>query len=614
MPRPSQAAVEAGIRSLSSLDYSPNVSSEFEALLVALRVKARDEEPKISVVDEVVGELFGVLPDDSNGRLSPFRRQGNRPPWGVQAQSGRKTVWNAATRQNARHLFDGDDFRKGLRSNAIPLLVGQVPQRTVRLPDGSSDVVKSRPTWQALAALFLRDQEFPSPPDWVAMRAALELFLGVKSADLDQLCSGDDLGLDPGSGSEWSATALAQDLRPASVAVALPEVTVRPGETGEEEYVVIEERTRRMLRLALQTYSAVLLVGPPGTGKGTLLRQIIREIRESPADYGFTRTDIPAPVIRTPDESWTAFDLLGGLSPDKHGELKYASGFVLDAIAEDRWLILDETNRADLDKIFGPLLTWLAEEEVEIGRTRPGAGRRIMLGWQRESAKSAVEPTAGLAADDAAEPTDVVRFRAGREWRLLGTYNPLDAQRVFRFGQALSRRFVTVPIPALSEEDFALLLDKLSAALPEQARFSIRGLYGAHLEADETALGPAVFLRMAGYLSSGLGLPFPASADEDGGEAIVGGAEPEEGEGDDAGTVVADDVQGATGSQSEVAPPADGILSQLVSEAYVLSVGRYLGALAPNDFELLGQRVTVDRKLLPPEEWTWISDRRKEIG
>ena len=43
-----------------------------------------------------------------------------------------------------------------------------------------------------------------------------------------------------------------------------------------------------------------------------------------------------------------------------------------------------------------------------------------------------------------------LEYAAGSEWRVLGTYNAVDAQRVFRMGQALSRRFKHVPVPPVS--------------------------------------------------------------------------------------------------------------------------------------------------------------------
>jgi hypothetical protein len=112
----------------------------------------------------------------------------------------------------------------------------------------------------------------------------------------------------------------------------------------------------------------------------------------------------------------------------------------MNCIRDDRWLVLDETNRADMDKIMGPVLTWLSEQEVEIARTRPTGGQPIHLGW-------ADSPESRVSTEDG--PEGAIRYLAGKDWRLLGTYNPQDAQRVFRFGQALSRRFVLVPIPAL---------------------------------------------------------------------------------------------------------------------------------------------------------------------
>ncbi len=69
--------------------------------------------------------------------------------------------------------------------------------------------------------------------------------------------------------------------------------------------------------------------------------------------------------------------------------------------------------------------------------THVGADR-VVLGWA-EGGTSSVDNMEGL---DASEPTgESVQYLAGDQWRLLGTYNAVDAQRVFRSGQALGRRF-----------------------------------------------------------------------------------------------------------------------------------------------------------------------------
>jgi MoxR-like ATPase len=311
-----------------------------------------------------------------------------------------------------------------------------------------------------------------------------------------------------------------------------------------------------MLRRALTAYSSILLVGPPGTGKGTLIKWLTAEAKREPEKYRFDPSSFhPNPLWRTPDESWTAFDLIGGLAPNASGVLSWASGALLNAIAEGRWLVLDETNRADMDKIMGPLLTWLAKQEVELGTAQIDGGASIHLGWSKDPA-SKVE----------LNPPTMKRYLAGTDWRLLGTYNPQDAQRVFRFGQALSRRFVIVPIPALKSGQFVQLLSTRYPNLPEPASVAIGGIYSAHQTDSNTALGPAVFLSMAQYILAGQ------------------------------------------------AAPGETVEDELLAEAYVLSLGRYLSGYDDQVFEALGARVVDDEDTLSREQWSWIQSQRNVLS
>ena len=108
--------------------------------------------------------------------------------------------------------------------------------------------------------------------------------------------------------------------------------------------------------------------------------------------------------------------------PDESGYLQWSHGLVPSALQEGRWLILDETNRADMDRIMGPLLTWLSHQEVEIGRTHSSDAASIVLGWS---------DTAECQMETISEGGKIIRLLAGRDWRLLGTYNPQDVHRVF---------------------------------------------------------------------------------------------------------------------------------------------------------------------------------------
>ena len=77
--------------------------------------------------------------------------------------------------------------------------------------------------------------------------------------------------------------------------------------------------------------------------------------------------------------------------------------------------------------IFGGLLTWLSGQSVNVGRISgdPGAGP-VRLGWS-DTTTCHVAGLENLRAENpGADPVD---FLACTEWRLIGTYNAMDAQR-----------------------------------------------------------------------------------------------------------------------------------------------------------------------------------------
>lgn len=326
----------------------------------------------------------------------------------------------------------------------------------------------------------------------------------------------------------------------------LPVVPVSP--------LIIEPRIRRMVRTAVASRPAVMLVGPPGTGKTQLINELLAEIAHDPACVGMSSAHEALTV--TPDESWTSRELIGGETVDDRGRIRFTPGVVLQAISQDRWLVLDEANRADLDRIFGGLLTWLSGQAVDVGRTStaPDAAP-IRLGWS-STAQSTTAGTETLTDDTVR--IDSVEYQAGSEWRLLGTYNALDAQRVFRFGLALGRRFAHVPIPPPDRAGFAQALEPRLGPVSDEHRPEVRqrilAVYEAHLAVEYAALGPAVFLDMPAYVAA--------------------------------------------------AEPHSENLAELVAEAYLSSTGTWLARLEEDQLDRLGTMLSAEGSL--DAEWSWV--------
>jgi MoxR-like ATPase len=195
--------------------------------------------------------------------------------------------------------------------------------------------------------------------------------------------------------------------------------------------------------------------------------------------------------VTTATADWTTFETIGGYMPkEASGELEFEPGLVLRTLQRGRWLIVDEINRADIDKAFGPLFTLLAdsadsgpEEEVTLPYRKADRSIRIVRAERREGARSPYVVT----------PV----------WRLIGTLNARDKASLFRLSFAFLRRFAVVDVPLPPRSSFRDLYLSWSRPLDETSRLEVTEA-AMELAFGPRQLGPAILKDIAEFINMGV--------------------------------------------------------------------------------------------------------------
>lgn len=203
-------------------------------------------------------------------------------------------------------------------------------------------------------------------------------------------------------------------------------------------YYENEQRLLEEILQALGSENHLMLVGPPGTGKSEIAQIVTQHLMEESHE------------MTTATADWSTFDTIGGYRQQESGALEFRPGLFLDRFQTNdgkptnEWLIVDEFNRANIDKAFGSLFSVLTGDDVVLPFT-DNQDRDIRV--------------YGDSVDD-----DTVvgshEYVVPSSWRLVATLNTFDKSSLYDLSYALSRRFSRIHIPAPDNDTIENRIDQ----------------------------------------------------------------------------------------------------------------------------------------------------------
>ena len=198
-----------------------------------------------------------------------------------------------------------------------------------------------------------------------------------------------------------------------------------PNETGKE---ILDQ-----VNSALNAGKHLIFTGPPGTGKTEIAKRVANHlVVDHPSVFSGAE-------ITTATADWSTFETVGGYMPregaDDGESLAFEPGQVLRRFKNggeqrNELIVIDEINRADIDKAFGQLFTLLS-------------GQGVQLPYEMGGTEIEIIPASELKGE--IRPHQYVMPAS---WRIFATMNSYDKTSLYEMSYAFMRRFAFVHVSA----------------------------------------------------------------------------------------------------------------------------------------------------------------------